>query len=183
MQITSHKLAAALVFTIAGAAHADDSMSFAVAENHTQIRFEQPVEVEFSGDRLVARPFSSTGYIYPSGVLSSDNSGVGETGEPSLPQSVIGHWRSEGWYIGGRAQATNGMLVTSRQVFEFNDGSVLVTIGEESWNSPEPSIRTIEAATGRFSEVPGVMTQKLMDFTFQSGLAMEFEILCEAGGV
>ena len=173
---------AAIFLAWSSSALSDSAFTFEVVEDHTRIVFQPAINFGTESSQLRARAFSTSGYVYPSGTLSPENLGVLENGAPTSPEDVIGQWSSEGWYIGSEAQATEGVQIMSRQIFEFRDGSVLVTYGEENWNDGETSVRAIEQATGRFDRFPDVMTQKLVEFASPAGLRLEFQIPQNAGG-
>lgn len=160
----------------------------AQSENDTQV---MQVEVAEDGTRFVfddlnlfddgmpayGSAFVTQGYIYPVGTLNGSN-GVLENGEPEFPELVLGEWTCYGWMIGDGARTESGEWVVSTQIYQFNDGSTIVTDGFEIVDLDTPIARAISAGTGEYRSASGEMQQILRGFTEQMGvnLSVEFQL-------
>ena len=120
--------------------------------------------------------FVTQGYIYPVGTLNGSN-GVLENGEPEFPELVLGDWTCYGWMIGDGAHTESGTWVISTQVYNFNDGSTIITDGFEIVDFDVPVTRAITGGTGEHRSVSGEMVQVLRGFTDAMGvnLSVEFQ--------
>ena len=154
---------------------------------------ETPLEVDvaedgnrfiFSSERLFddgmpqyGTPFVTQGYIYPAGTLGGSD-GVRPDGEPEFPALVIGEWTCYGWMIGDGAHTETGEWVISTQVYQFNDGSTIITDGFEIVDFEQSIARAITGGTGAYRGVVGEMMQVLHGFTEQMGvnLSVEFQL-------
>ncbi len=143
-------------------------MTFQVAENGSRFVFSQ--------DRLFAdglprygSAFVTEGYMYPEGTLNGTN-GVLPDGQPEFPDKVLGKWTCYGWMIGDGAHTTTGQWVISTQVYQFEDGSTLITDGFEVVDFDVPTARAITGGTGSYRGASGEMVQTLHGFTEQMGV-------------
>ncbi|NLX10603.1 MAG: hypothetical protein GXY36_13180 [Chloroflexi bacterium] len=120
--------------------------------------------------------FVTQGYVYPEGTLNGTN-GVLPNGEPEFPDQVLGEWTCYGWMIGEGAHTTTGQWVISTQVYQFSDGSMLITDGFELVDFDVPLARAITGGTGTYRGATGEMVQTLHGFTEQMGvnLTVEFQ--------
>lgn len=120
--------------------------------------------------------FVTQGYIYPVGTLNGTN-GVLENGEPEFPDDVLGTWTCYGWMIGEGIRTESGEWVISTQVYQFNDGSTLITDGFEIVDFDVPISRAITGGTGEHRSASGEMTQILHGFTDAMGvnLSVQFD--------
>jgi hypothetical protein len=104
--------------------------------------------------------------------------GVLASGEPEFPDLVLGEWTCYGWMFGDGAHTTTGAWVVSTQIYQFEDGSTLITNGFEIADFETPVARAITGGTGEYSGVSGEMEQVLHGFTEQMGvnLTVEFDL-------
>lgn len=121
--------------------------------------------------------FVTQGYIYPEGTLSGTN-GVLENGEPEFPELVLGQWTCYGWMIGDGARTETGEWVVSTQIYQFNDGSLIITDGFEIIDFEVPVTRAITGGTYEHANAGGEMVQVLHGFTDAMGvnLSVEFQL-------
>src|SRR5690606_27718910 len=100
-------------------------LQFEVAEDGGRFMFDNQ-NLHEDGMPAYGTAFVTQGYIYPIGTLNGSN-GVLENGEPEFPDLVLGEWTCYGWMIGDGAQTQTGEWVVSTQVYQFDDGSTIVT--------------------------------------------------------
>ena len=157
---------------------ADESylMEFEVAEDGTRFVFDD-LNLFEDGMPAYGSAFVTQGYIYPVGTLSGSN-GALENGEPEFPDLVLGTWTCYGWMIGDGAHTTTGAWVISTQVYEFNDGSTIITDGFEIADLDQPVVRAVTGGTGQHRGASGEMIQMLRGFTDQMGvnLSVQFQL-------
>lgn len=149
---------------------------FQVAEDGNRFIFDD-LNLHEDGMPAYGSAFVTQGYIYPEGTLNGTN-GVLENGEPEFPELVLGKWTCYGWMIGDGAHTTTGEWVVSTQIYQFDDGSTIITNGIEIADFEVPVARAITGGTGEYSGVSGEMTQILHGFTEQMGvnLTVEFDL-------
>jgi hypothetical protein len=123
--------------------------------------------------------FVTQGYIYPAGTLNGSN-GVLENGEPEFPDLVLGEWTCFGWMIGDGARTETGKWVVSTQIYEFNDGSMVVTDGFEIVDFDAPVTRAVTSGTGEYRSAGGEMVQILRGFTDAMGVNLSVEFNFDA---
>lgn len=168
--------AVALAAAIAAPVFAEGALTaFDVAEDQTRFSFA-PTPVFDDGMPSYGNPFITQGYIYPAGTLAAGVSGALENGDPAWPEKVLGTWTCDGWFVGDATHGTTGTVVISRQVFEFADGSVLVTQGPEMADQNTPYHRVIAGGTGDYAETHGVIEQTLLGFTEHMGAILTFTL-------
>ena len=175
---TKSLLSMAVAATLAAAATtalADLPPAFDVAEDQTAFVFERPSIVTEPDSAPYVRRFVSRGYIYPAGTLSSGVAGVDDAGKPVFPEKVIGSWRSEGWYVGNARQASDGMWIVSRQVFNFETGDTLVTRGEDRAKRMERTERAVTGGSGNGSALPSAIFQTFLGFADNMSASYTYE--------
>jgi len=162
--------------TLSTMAFADDApMRFDVAEDHTRFVFAaKPVHDD--GMPAFGNAFVTQGYVYEEGTLDGGHEGVNPDGTPVFPGRVIGTWTCDGWYVGDGFHTKEGTILISRQVFEFEDGSILISQGPEAVDENIPLPRAITGGTGDFSDVGEEMSQTLLGMSEGFGVRLQFEI-------
>lgn len=123
--------------------------------------------------------FVMQGYFYPPGTLNGTN-GVLPDGSPEFPDKVLGQWTCYVWMIGEGAHTTTGQWVISTQVYQFEDGSTLITDGFELVDVDMPVSRAITGGTGSYRGARGEMVQILRGFTEQMGVNLSVEFQFDA---
>jgi len=153
-----------------------DALRFDIAEDGNRFVFSQE-RLHEDGMPAYGTPFVTQGYIYPAGMLTGSN-GVLANGEPEFPDDVLGEWTCYGYMIGDGAHTTSGEWVVSTQVYQFEDGSTIITDGFELADFEVSVSRAITGGTGEYVGVIGQQHQILHGFTEQMGvnLTVEFEI-------
>lgn len=147
-----------------GMAYAQEPlMAFDVAEDHTRI-FMAADPVHENGMPAHGNAFVSQGYIYPAGTLSDQTKGVNQDGSPAFPGLVLGTWTCDGYFVGEGGNATSGVWVISRQVFEFNDGDTVITQGPEIADIGKENLRPVTGSTGEFVGIEGGLVQTTLGF-------------------
>ena len=162
---------------IATATESDGLLSFDVAENGTQFKFDSEY-VHDDGMPASGSAFVTRGYLYPAGTLTGTN-GVLADGSPEFPDLVLGEWACRGWYIGEGAHATTGPWVITSQVYNFggeigaatltSDGYELADIGVEA-------ARSLTGGTGPFAGATGEQRQTFLGFNGTMGANLQIEI-------
>ncbi len=159
--------------TIASAGGAP--MSFDVAEDLTRFVYAaQPV----FGDGMPAygNAFVTQGYIYEDGTLDGGAEGTLADGSPAFPDKVIGRWTCDGFFVGEGARTASGAMVITRQVFEFDNGDILINQGAELADIDVPAPRVITGGTGAYEGVGAEMTQTLLGMTDGYGVRLSITI-------
>ncbi|NJO84426.1 MAG: hypothetical protein HC828_17725, partial [Blastochloris sp.] len=149
---------------------------FEVAEDGARFVFDD-LRLFDDGMPGYGSAFVTQGYIYPTGTLNGSN-GVLADGSPEFPDRVLGEWTCFGWLIGDGAHTTTGEWVVSTQVYQFNDGSTIVTDGFELADVDLPVTRAITGGTQAYRDINGEMVQTLRGFTEAMGvnLSVEFHV-------
>jgi hypothetical protein len=171
-------LIALLVITgaaLVNAQSADETpvMAFEVAEDGNRFMFDD-LNLYEDGMPAYGSAFVTQGYIYPVGTLNGSN-GVLGNGEAEFPDLVLGTWTCYGWMIGEGARTVTGEWVVSTQVYQFTDGSTLITDGFEIADFDKPVIRAVTGGTGAHRGASGEMEQILHGFTDQMGVNLSVE--------
>jgi hypothetical protein len=167
---------AALAALLLGeAALADPLRRFDVAEDHTRFVFA-PAPVHEDGMPAYGNPFVTQGYIYESGTLDFGGEGVNPDGTPAFPEKVIGTWTCDGWYVGDGAHTKTGTMIVSRQVFQFDDGGVIVSQGVELADYGVPMQRVITGGLGDYADLDAVLVQTNLGMSDGFGIRAQFEI-------
>jgi len=163
------------VITLALPAWADPINRFDVAEDHTRFVFA-PTPVHADGLPAYGNPFVTQGYIYETGTLDFGGEGVNPDGTPVFPEKVIGTWTCDGWYIGDGAHTTSGPIIISRQVFQFDNGDVIISQGAELADYGVPMSRVITGGLGNYAGLDGVLVQTNLGMSDGFGIRAQFEI-------
>jgi hypothetical protein len=152
-----------------------ESMQIEVAEDGNRFFFDD-LNLHDDGMPAYGSAFVTQGYIYPAGTLSGSN-GVLDDGSPEFPELVLGEWTCYGWMIGDGAHTTTGKWVVSTQIYEFNDGSTIITNGVELADIGVEGVRAISGGTGAYRAIIGEQMQTLNGFTDTMGvnLSVTFE--------
>lgn len=169
-------LAAAMVVAVATPAMSEDALKeFDVAEDLSRFIFaSSPVHAD--GMPAFGNPFVTQGYIYPAGTLNGGVEGTNADGTPVWPELVLGTWTCDGYFVGDGGYTTTGNMVITRQVFQFNDGSLIITQGPELADTHVAIERPITGATGDYLNAGEVMEQTLLGMTDGYGVRLQFEI-------
>ena len=169
-------LAAVVAIFTAHPILADEALTaFDVAEDLSRFSFASAPAHE-DGMPAYGNAFVTQGYIYPAGTLDNDVEGTHPDGSPVWPDLVLGTWTCDGYFVGDGAYTSSGSIVISRQVFQFNDGSVIVTHGPELVDANVANNRPITGATGTYRGVADVMEQTLLGMSEGFGVRLQFEI-------
>lgn len=169
-------LVAAFVVVIAAPAMSDDApKKFDVAEDLSRFIFAQAPQ---HGDGMPAfgNAFVTQGYIYPAGTLDGGVEGTNPDGSPVWPEKVLGTWTCDGYFVGDGGHTTTGNMVITRQIFQFKDGSIVVTHGPELADVHVAIDRPITGATGKYLNAGDVMEQTLLGMSNGYGVRLQFEI-------
>jgi hypothetical protein len=164
-------LAALSTLALAG----DAPERFDVAEDHTRFVFA-PTPVHDDGLPAYGNAFVTQGYVYEAGTLDGGHEGVNPDGSPAFPDRVIGTWTCDGWYVGNGFHTKAGTILISRQVFEFADGSILISQGPDSVDENIPLPRAITGGTGEFAGIGEEMSQTLLGMRDGFGVRLQFEV-------
>jgi hypothetical protein len=151
-------------------------IKYEVAEDGNRFKFDD-LNLFEDGMPGYGSAFVTQGYIYPVGTLNGTN-GVLADGKPEFPDKVLGKWTCYGWMIGDGAHTKTGEWVISTQVYQFNDGSTLVTDGIELVDFETPMSWAITGGTDAYRSAHGEQIQVLHGFTEQMGvnLTVEFHL-------
>lgn len=168
------------ISAIAINAQSDDieigNMVFEIAEDGNRFIFDD-LNLFDDGMPAYGSAFVTQGYIYPEGTLNGSN-GVLANGEPEFPEAVLGTWTCYGWMIGDGARTETGEWVVSTQIYQFNDGSSIITNGFEIVDIDVPYIRAVTGGTGNYRGISGEQVQTLRGFTDTMGvnITVEFQL-------
>lgn len=154
----------------------DNALAFDIAEDANRFVFDDG-NLYDDGMPDYGSAFVTQGYIYPEGTLNGTN-GVLENGDPEFPDEVLGTWTCYGWMIGDGAYTETGEWVVSTQIYQFDNGSTIITDGFEIVDIDETYTRAITGGTGDYRSVSGEQIQQLRGFTAQMGvnLSVQFDI-------
>jgi len=164
---------------LASPALADPIARFDVAEDHTRFVFA-PAPVHGDGLPAYGNPFVTQGYIYEAGTLDGGGEGVNLDGSPVFPERVIGTWTCDGWYVGDGAHTMTGTIIISRQLFQFDDGDMIISQGAELADYGVPMLRVITGGLGDYADLDGVLVQTNLGMSEGFGVRAQFVI--EASG-
>jgi hypothetical protein len=148
---------------------------FDVAEDHTRFVFA-PAPVHEDGLPAYGNPFVTQGYIYEAGTLDGGHEGVNPDGTAVFPDRVIGTWTCDGWYVGDGAHTTTGTIIISRQVFQFEDGDVLISQGAELADYGIAMPRVITGGLGDYAGLDAVLLQTNLGMSDGFGIRAQFVI-------
>ncbi|MFD3189180.1 hypothetical protein ACFMPD_02760 [Sedimentitalea sp. HM32M-2] len=164
-------LAATSVQAIAG----DTPMSFDVAEDMSRFVFA-PAPVFDDGMPAYGNAFITQGYIYEDGTLDSGVEGTLPDGSPAFPDKVIGRWTCDGYFVSDGMRTQTGAIVITRQVFEFDNGDILINQGTELVDVNVKAPRVITGGTGAFAGMSGEMTQVLLGMSDGYGVRLLIDV-------
>lgn len=174
-------LATVVALLHSAAAFADPLLMFDVAEDHTRFVFA-PAPVHTDGMPAYGNPFVTQGYIYEAGTLNAGGEGVNPDGTPAFPDRVIGTWNCDGYYVGDGAHTKTGTMIVSRQVFQFEDGGLIVSQGVELADYGVPMQRVITGGLGDYADLEAVLVQTNLGMSDGFGIRAQFEIASSEGG-
>ena len=160
----------------AGLAHADALKALDVAEDLSRF-VHSPSPVHDDGMPAYGNVFVTQGYIYPAGTLDGGVEGTLEDGSPAFPELVLGTWTCDGVFVGDGMYTTEGTMLISRQIFQFNDGDILVSQGGELVDEGVIAPRAITGGTGDYADIGAEMTQVLLGMSDGYGVRLQFEIM------
>jgi hypothetical protein len=132
-------------------------MSFDVAEDMSRFVFA-PAPVFEDGMPAYGNAFITQGYIYEDGTLDSGVEGTLPDGSPAFPDTQT------------------GAIVITRQVFEFDNGDILINQGAELVDVNVEAPRVITGGTGAFAGMSGEMTQVLLDMSDGYGVRLLVDV-------
>ncbi|WP_299047173.1 hypothetical protein [uncultured Tateyamaria sp.] len=164
-------MAAATTHAFAG----DTPMSFDVAEDMSRFVFA-PAPVFDDGMPAYGNAFITQGYIYEDGTLDSGVEGTLPDGSPAFPDKVIGRWTCDGYFVGDGMRTQTGAVVITRQVFEFDNGDILINQGTELVDVNVKAPRVITGGTGAFAGMSGEMTQVLLGMSEGYGVRLLIDV-------
>lgn len=159
-------------------AKALETLQYEVAEDGNRFIFDD-LNLFEDGMPAYGSAFVTQGYIYPVGTLNGSN-GVLDNGDPEFPDQVLGEWTCYGWMIGDGAHTATGTWVVSTQVYQFNDGSTIITDGFEIADFEVPMVRAITGGTGEYRSASGELVQVLHGFTDAMGVNLSVEFQFDA---
>ena len=166
---------AALAVLLSGAASADALRAFDVAEDLSRFTYAETHRHD-DGMPAYGNVFATQGYIYPAGTLDGGVEGTLKDGSPAFPDKVLGTWTCDGVFVGNGMYTEAGTMLISRQVFEFNDGDIIVTQGSELVDENVPVDRVVVGGTGDYADLDGVMTQTLLGMSDGFGVRLQLEL-------
>lgn len=137
------------------------TFDFDVAEDGTRFLFDDAPLFD-DGLPAAGNGFVTRGFIYADGTLG-DHDGVvidaNGTAVPEFPEAVIGTWTCWGSFINDAAHEGDDPWVVTTQLYEFDDGSSLVSVGTELPQDAGTSVRAITGGTGDYAHVTGELEQ------------------------
>ena len=168
--------AVTILISACGAEAANSPIQFDVAEDHTRFVFA-PAPVSDTGMPAHGNPFVTQGYIYPAGTLQDGTAGVLADGSPAFPEKVLGTWTCDGWFVGDGGDTVSGVWLVSRQIYDFNNGNVLISQGTELADIGVPNKRPITGGSGYYANIDATVEQTLLGFTDFMGVNTTFVII------
>lgn len=118
--------------------------------------------------------FVTQGYIYPPGVLKTNDKGewdgVNEDGTPTYPKLVLGTWTCQGHFIGEGLETKTGPMVSTTQYFDFHGSgdqygkTSIASIGVELADVDKAVYRPVIGSTGAYMGKVGPSSQVLVGF-------------------
>ena len=167
--------AAMLALALSGPLAAEQLNHFDVAEDITRFSFA-PQPVFEDGMPAYGNACVTPGYIYPAGTLDGGVEGTLADGTPAFPEKVLGTWTCDGFFVGEGMRTTEGDLLISRQVFQFQDGGILITQGTEGIDENVWLTRAVTGGTGDYADAPAEIRQKLLGMSDGYGVRLQFEL-------
>lgn len=168
-------IGAALLAGMAMPGAAEQLDAFDVAEDQTRFVFAA-APVFDDGMPAYGNAFVTQGYIYPAGTLDGDVEGVNPDGSPVWPEKVLGTWTCDGYFVGEGMRTQTGTVVITRQVFQFEDGDLLISQGPELADIDVPVHRAITGGTGDYAGVEGPLVQVMLGMSEGMGVRLQFTV-------
>ena len=118
--------------------------------------------------------FIVEGYLYPGGLLTSDD-GILPDGSPEYPDQVIGTWRCRGWFLDDGLTAVSGPFAATNQTFYFdNGGDLIATDGLEI--AGQAFRRAISGGVGNYEGMKGEALQEAIGTNATGGHNIRFRM-------
>ena len=166
---------ALLAFGFGSSAMADPLAAFDVAEDLSRF-VHAPAPLHDDGLPAYGVSFVTQGYIYPAGTLDGGVEGTHADGSPIWPDKVIGVWTCSGYTVGDGFHTTTGDVVITRQLYQFDNGDILVSQGSELIDEGVPFARAITGGTGDYANVGPAITQVMLGMSDGYGVRIHYEI-------
>jgi hypothetical protein len=166
---------AALATLLATPVLSETLSAFDVAEDLT--RFVYAETPRFDDDMpAYGNAFITQGYIYPAGTLDGGVEGTLADGSPAFPDKVIGAWTCDGYFVGEGMRTESGTFVVSRQIFQFEDGGLLITQGPERVENGVPVTRAVTGGTGDYAHAGSEMVQVMLGMSDGYGVRLQMTL-------
>ena len=162
----------ALAASLAMPAAADPLAAFDVAEDLSRFVFA-PAPVFEDGMPAYGNPFITQGYLYPAGTLNGGVEGTLPDGSPAFPDKVIGTWTCDGYLVGDGMRTETGDIVVTRQIYQFDDGDILISQGTELADIGVPVVRAITGGTGDYADAGPALEQVLLGMSDGYGVRIQ----------
>ena len=162
----------ALAASLAMPAAADPLAAFDVAEDLSRFVFA-PAPVFEDGMPAYGNPFITQGYLYPAGTLDGGVEGTLPDGSPAFPDKVIGTWTCDGYLVGDGMRTETGDIVVTRQIYQFDDGDILISQGTELADIGVPVVRAITGGTGDYADAGPALEQVLLGMSDGYGVRIQ----------
>jgi hypothetical protein len=168
-------VSAALATFVATPGLSETLAAFDVAEDLT--RFVYAETPRFEDDMpAYGNAFITQGYIYPAGPIDGGVEGTLGDGSPAFPDKVIGTWTCDGYFVGDGMRTETGTFVVSRQIFQFEDGGLLITQGPERVENGVPVTRAVTGGTGDYAGVGPEMVQVMLGMSDGYGVRLQMTL-------
>lgn len=154
------------------------SFDFDVSEDATRFRFDD-APVFDDGMPAAGNGFVTQGFIYEDGTLTEGDGVIVDAdgdASPEFPDQVIGEWTCYGTMINGGARETEDAWVVSTQIYEFEDGSTLISSGSELPPGAGTQTRAITGGTGDYVGARGEIAQTSTGFNGSEGINIDFSV-------
>lgn len=180
-------VAAALGAVVATAADATrgqpHTLAFDVAEDGTRFVLDE-APVFDDGLPAYGNGFVTQGYIFEAGTLGADDGVTADgTVAEGFADKVIGRWTCYGYFVGdgARTDPQDGAWVVTTQVYEFDDGSTLVSVGPENPAGGAAAARAITGGTGAHALARGEVEQLTLGHNASDGVNATFTVRLAPG--
>lgn len=175
--MTSRAFSAGLLAaTLASApAFAGGLSAFDVAEDLSRFVYAETQRFD-DGMPAYGNAFVTQGYIYPAGTLDSGVEGTLADGSPAFPDEVIGTWTCDGYFVGDGMRTETGTVVITRQVYQFDDGGILIAQGPELVDIGVPVERAVTGGTGDYADAGPVLTQVMLGMSEGYGVRLQLSL-------
>ena len=160
-------------------ASAEQRHSFDVAEDLSRFVFA-PEPAHEDGSPAYGTPFITRGYLSPAGTLDGGVEGTLADGSPAFPDQVIGVWTCDGYLVGDGMKTLSGDIVVTRQIYQFDDGGILISQGTELADIGVPVTRAITGGTGDYADAGPALTQVLLGMSDGYGVRLQVDLGAEA---